>query len=414
MEIWFLYIFLFSIGFAIGVFYMARRVGLIKKQDYKLGKELGYASKLKLQAVLLILGFVAIAGWALYGFSTSKGSTILTDKWVVLQRISEAVVGISLASLLGGIVFEYYLRRDILAETSKTLAEIVTTNKEITKEVFPKHKRNKIIETMLQLNTENDIYGSGLYHDFLAQYTETDLSSNREFRFDFEDSIALSDIDPIRYAELAKNYLEVVDRIRYRTYRSEYESYEELLVGLARGLPELDVFFSDATCMYRWLLQLSNFDEMITKYKDIVFGIKLKINGKQCMLKNEGSITARGFEIRFDNPLKKSNTQLSPKADELVEIEIEIHTVQPKKSNFVSVHLAYPVKGAEISLFYENARSISDVTYVHFTTRGKNKPRFYDPPPDLRLGKGKSQRFKTVKISNDHWLFPDSGVIFVW
>ena len=143
MEIWFLYIFLFSIGFAIGVFYMARRVGLIKKQDYKLGKELGYASKLKLQAVLLILGFVAIAGWALYGFSTSKGSTILTDKWVVLQRISEAVVGISLASLLGGIVFEYYLRRDILAETSKTLAEIVTTNKEITKEVFPKHMFRK-------------------------------------------------------------------------------------------------------------------------------------------------------------------------------------------------------------------------------------------------------------------------------
>jgi len=107
--------------------------------------------------------------------------------------------------------------------------------------------------------------------------------------------------------------------------------------------------------------------------------------------------TDRGYEVlcggdELDNYLNKQ-----------VKIEIEIETKKHKSSKMFSVYLAYPTRGMNISFNYEKT-GLKNVREVSFFA-GRH------PYPEIRLDKGKSIE---LDIGEDEWVFPNSGVTFIW
>ncbi|MDD5712992.1 MAG: hypothetical protein PHY31_09600, partial [Smithellaceae bacterium] len=84
-------------------------------------------------------------------------------------------------------------------------------------------------------------------------------------------------------------------------------------------------------------------------------------------------------------------------------MEIEILTKKAKSNNIFSVYLVYPTRGMEISFDYE-AAGLKNVREIGFFA-GKH------PYPEVERIKGKCIR---LKISDEDWIFPQSGVSFLW
>lgn len=348
----------------------------------------------KVVLTLIFLFLLSVATWVLKDYAEKSETNQL------LTEVSSALFSVTSAAFLGGVVFELLLRKDILNEVSHTLAEIITTDKTVVREIFTHEKRNKIIETMLQVQLNSDLYGSAISSDFLSHYLQ---SGNRvkQFRFDFSDHITLSKIDKSQ-AELSRNYFEIIDRIGFKTILPNLESF---IFGCARDESGLYDFFNDTNCIYRWLLKDDAFDKIIES--GYGFNAKLFINGVLCENIKQSEISKRGFELQFINHLYERGKNSSEK---IVEVYFEVSTLQPLSQRAVTVHLAYPVKGVDVSLDYDNT-SIQHVTHLHFMTAGENKPRITE---GVNPKFSKQKRTMAVSISNDHWLFPDSGVVFHW
>lgn len=365
----------------------------------------------KLATTLFALLSIAIASWSLNFYLTQQAipqptPTQPSDPNLIWRELTITIFGVATAGLLGGIVFELFLRKEILGEVSTTLAEIVTTDKQVAKEMFNRQKRNAIIQTMLQINTGNNIYGDALYYDFISRFTD-DESNREEFRFSFRDHLTYANIDQQQNPDLASKYYSVVDRISYRTELRPIN----FLAGCASNESQLYELFADPACVYRWLFKAGDFDALMTSGQG--FSVSLTIDGIKCELLNgQGQIGKRGFEFRFQNPFLKPDTprELTQKIGSLVNFQIEANTLQLRDNRVTSVHLAYPVKGVEILLDYENS-DIQDVTSLHFLTAGKYSPKI---EIDVEPKWAQRRRKILVTVSDDHWLFPNSGVVFVW
>lgn len=397
----------FSIGFLIGTFFLVawRTVLQFFKGGFESFKakrrvKVHETKRAKLASTLFVLLSISVASWSFSYYAKQEG---LDQLWI---EIAMAIFGISTAALLGGIIFEVFLRNEILAEVSDTLADIITTDKDVVRELFTKEKRNEVIRTMLQINTGNDSYGDAIYSDFLKRYIGTDGSDYREFRYEFSDDITFVNIDP-KHEDLKDTYYVIVDRI---SYRAELRP-TNFIIGCGSNEEQLYDLFIDPTCLYRWLLKADNFDKLIST--DFGFKSTLRIEGVECeMLNGKGGITDRGYEIHYKNPFidVSASAELRSKVGKLVTFQIETHSLHPRDERFLSVHLAYPVKGANISFDYQDT-DIRNVTRLHFLTCGENTP-IVETGIEPKLAP-RHHRI-TVDIGNDHWIFPDGGVIFIW
>jgi alanine racemase len=86
-----------------------------------------------------------------------------------------------------------------------------------------------------------------------------------------------------------------------------------------------------------------------------------------------------------------------------VKIEIEILTKKAKRNRTFPVYLLYPTRGLEINFRYENA-NLKNVRAESFFA-GRH------PRAAISASRGKSIN---IKISHEEWVFPTSGVIFIW
>jgi hypothetical protein len=99
--------------------------------------------------------------------------------------------------------------------------------------------------------------------------------------------------------------------------------------------------------------------------------------------------------VRLKRSKKKINSE--------VKIEIEIATWQAKKNKIFPVYLIYPTRGVDVNFNYEKAK-LKNVREESFFA-GRH------PQPSISERKGKSIG---IKISDKEWIFPTSGVIFIW
>ena len=86
-----------------------------------------------------------------------------------------------------------------------------------------------------------------------------------------------------------------------------------------------------------------------------------------------------------------------------VRVAIEIETKKHRGTRMFPVYLAYPTRGLGISFSYEGTglRNVREVSFF----AGRR------PYPEVRMDEGRSIE---LRIDDDEWIFPNSGVTFVW
>jgi len=164
------------------------------------------------------------------------------------------------------------------------------------------------------------------------------------------------------------------------------------MIGCAQGNEQLAAFFEDSRCEYRWLL---NPGESLVPERDFRVN-RVRIDGEEVpLLRMEN--TERGYEVWC------GSEDLKKKLNRQVRVEIEIETKQRKSNRLFSAYLVYPTRGMEISFQY-GGTGIKNVRDVGFFA-GKH------PYPEITREEGKSV---TLRLGNNAWIFPTSGVTFVW
>lgn len=246
---------------------------------------------------------------------------------------------------------------------------------------------NSIIRMCLQARVRNEELGDAIYYEMLETlFGKEDRSL--ELRENFRYFINVCDRhDENEYGK--RDYLKFTTRIEYRkVLRSE-----RFIIGCALNREQLASFFEDPRCEYRWLMDERDRELNVTDNFHVasvtVDNITVPIIGAYC--------TDRGLEIEC------GTDDLKSKLNQVVKFSIEIVALKSKSDNMFSVYLVYPTRGLEIVFDYEksNLRNVREVSFF----AGKR------PYPEVTRLPGKSIR---VYIPDDNWIFPNSGVTFVW
>jgi hypothetical protein len=247
---------------------------------------------------------------------------------------------------------------------------------------------DNIIRHCFQARTHNEELGDAIYYEMfetLFGKKDRQLELRTCFRYDIN-------IAPL--PEAAKNipysasFFQVTARIEYRkTIKSNV-----FMIGCARNNQQLSALMEDPRCEYRWLLGGS--DDM-----DIArdFSVRqVRIDDEDIPI-TATKITDRGYEVWC------GDEKLAKKINSEVKIAIEIVTKKAKTNNIFPVYLIYPTRGVDITFNYEKA-DLKNVRVESFFA-GRH------PSPSIIRDKGKVME---INVSDKEWIFPTSGVIFIW
>ncbi len=246
---------------------------------------------------------------------------------------------------------------------------------------------DNIIRHCLQTRTRDEELGDAIYYEMfetLFGKEDRQLELRSSFRYD----ITIAQLPDADHRRRAEAYFQLRTHVEYRkTIRSDL-----FMIGCASDSKQLEALIEDEHCEYRWIL---GGGEDLVIQRDFTVE-KMRIDGEDIPI-IEAKITDRGYEVWFGSDTLKS------KINQEVKIEIEILTKKAKGNRTFPVYLLYPTRGLEINFNYETA-NLKNVRAESFFA-GRH------PQADIRAVKGKSI---DIKISNEEWVFPTSGAIFIW
>jgi alanine racemase len=181
-------------------------------------------------------------------------------------------------------------------------------------------------------------------------------------------------------------------RVRTRVSYTKVLRDKVFLIGCAMNNRQLAALFEEERCEYRWLL--TGRDESF-RGTDFKVG-SVRIDGLNVpVIKTD--CTNRGYEIWC------GGESLAKKVRQPVKMEMEIETRKARTNNLFSAYLVYPTRGMEICFNYEGS-SLRNVRHIGFFA-GKHSS------PEVTEKKGK---WIKLRINDDEWIFPTSGVTFIW
>jgi alanine racemase len=247
---------------------------------------------------------------------------------------------------------------------------------------------DSMIRHCFQTRARNEELGDAIYYEmFETLFGKEDRQL--ELRDDFRYRIRVSDFPPEEAPDpSSRDCFRVTTCVEYtKAIRNPV-----FLIGCALDNEQLAAFFEDPRCEYRWLL---NPDEGLLPERDFRVN-RVRIDGEEVPLLRKEN-TKRGYEVWC------GSEDLKKKLNQSARVEIEIETKQRKSNRLFSAYLVYPTRGMEISFRYEGT-GIKNVRDVGFFA-GKH------PYPETTREEGKSV---TLRLGNDAWIFPTSGVTFIW
>ncbi len=240
---------------------------------------------------------------------------------------------------------------------------------------------DNIIRNCFQTRAQSAELGDAIYYEmFETLFGKEDRQL--ELRTNFKYNIKMTD------DRLGEDYYRVITNIEYtKTFRNCV-----FTIGCALNRKQLSDLFEDGKCEYRWLL-----DGGEDTFRENDFKVnRVRIDGEDVSIIRTEK-TERGYEVLC------GGDELRGKMNKPVRMEIEIITRKLKDDNIFSVYLVYPTRGLEI-LFNYSGTDLKNVREVSFFA-GKH------PYPKVVKKEGRSVKLKT---GYDEWIFPNSGVIFIW
>lgn len=246
-----------------------------------------------------------------------------------------------------------------------------------------------IIRHCFQARAHDEELGDAIYYEmFETLFGKEDRQLELRTNFKYDISINEFSKEDRQSDGRSQDYFKVTTHVEYvKALRNHI-----FMIGCALNDEQLASFFNDKRCEYRWLL--SREDDPVTEKDFNVTRVRID-NEDVPIIRTEN--TERGYEVWCgDDKLKK-------KLNKQARVEIEIVTKKSKSSNTFSVYIVYPTRGLDISFNYGGVkfRYVKEVSY--FAGR--------QPYPEVIRKKGKSIR---LRISDNEWIFPNSGVTFFW
>ena len=264
------------------------------------------------------------------------------------------------------------LRRIFIPGEEKSLARIDT-----------------ILRSCLQTRACDTDFGDAIFYEML-EVLFGKQTRRLEIRTGFTYDIAVREFsrEELNRDESIRDFFRVKTHIEYtKTLR-----HAEFIIGCACNNEQLSRLFDDERCEYRWLLDGGKEHVGAT---DFVVE-RLRIHGRDVPVTGSEE-TERGLEVYC------GGSMLADIINKEVQVEIDIVTRKNRANRMFSVYIVYPTRGIDISFDYDNV-PITNVRKVDFFA-GKH------PYPTLRETPGKSM---ALSVSRDEWIFPVSGVTFLW
>ena len=264
------------------------------------------------------------------------------------------------------------LRRIFIPDEEKSIARI-----------------DAIIRRCFQTRAKNEELGDAIYYEmFETLFGKEDRQL--ELRADFCYDIRVTEAAPEDGVpeSIRRDYFKVTTRVEYtKAIRNT-----EFMIGCALDNEQLAAFFEDKRCEYRWLL--NGGEDLAAERVFRVNGIRIDREDVP-IIRTEN--TKRGYEVWC------GSEKLKKKLNRQVRMEIEIETKKLKSNRLFSAYIVYPTRGMEISFHYGGTgiRNVRDVGFF----AGKH------PYPEVTRKEGKSV---TLKLGSEAWIFPTSGVTFIW
>ncbi len=245
-----------------------------------------------------------------------------------------------------------------------------------------------IVRRCFQTRARSEELGDAIYYEmFETLFGKEDRQL--ELRDDFRYTIRIAEFSPDEAAgPLQRDYFKVTTHVEYtKALRNAV-----FMIGCALDNEQLAAFFEDRRCEYRWLL---NRGEALAPERDFRVN-SVRIDHRDVpILRRED--TPQGYQVWC------GSAELESALNRRVRVEIEIETKQRKTNRLFSAYLVYPTRGMEISFHYGETK-IKNVREVDFFA-GKH------PYPEVSREEGKSV---TLRLDDKTWIFPTSGVTFVW
>ena len=243
---------------------------------------------------------------------------------------------------------------------------------------------DSMIRGCLQARTTDPAFADAIYYEMFETLFGRE-NRQLELRLGFRYDISIGELP-----EPGGDYFRATTHIEYtKTLRDT-----RFIIGCARNEEQLSTLFEEERCEYRWLLNGTN-SPVPVREEDFQVA-RVEIDGADVPVIS-AEHTKRGYEVLC------GGDELKPFLNRQVRVAIEIETKKHRGTRMFPVYLAYPTRGLSISFGYEGTglRNVREVSFF----AGRR------PYPAVHVDEGRSIE---LRIDDDEWIFPNSGVTFVW
>ncbi|MCK4654076.1 MAG: alanine racemase [Candidatus Cloacimonetes bacterium] len=312
------------------------------------------------------------------------------DEVILLGNEHDTIKAENLTSLYNGSSYEilcqvgrrakryYYENRKIIASSPLLRRDFVSFD-------YSDDKLNTVIETAIEQRLQSKEISNLIYSDILKRFfteRDRDIHYRRKFKHTIEFKDSASSPFSRGNTRGLKNYYLTNTTL---TFTKQLQN-DHFYVACANSEKLLEKYFLRKDVEYRWLLdnklEANLFDVTSAKINDIELYHEMKLK--------DGCL-----EIRCHHP------QLKELVGKEVEFSISTQTFYPKDSHQLSVYLIEMTQGVEICFVYENVLKNVEAVPI-FSGRSKF--------PKITSAKGSI----TISSQPDEWVFPTSGVVFVY
>ena len=302
------------------------------------------------------------------------------DEVVLLGDDDENITAENLTSLYNGLSYEllsqigrrakrYYKENDKIIDSSPLL------RRDFMPKDFSDNKLGNIIETAIEQRLQSKEIANLVHEDILKRlFAEKD--KDIQYRHNFKHSIKFEESKEFPKYFFTKTNL---------SFSKELQN-DHFSVACAKTETDLEKYFLRNDVEYRWLLDNS------VDLNEMFFNItSVKVNDIE--LYNEMKIADGCIEI------KCYHHNLKDLVGKEVKFSISTKTYYPKSSHQLSVYIIEMTQGVDIS--FE-----SDLKNVEAVPIFSGKSKF----PKIVKSKNKI----SITTNKDEWVFPTSGVVFVY
>ncbi|MCK9230836.1 MAG: alanine racemase [Syntrophales bacterium] len=264
------------------------------------------------------------------------------------------------------------LRRIFLPEEERSIARI-----------------DAIIRSCFQARASNVEMGDAIYYEmFETLFGKGNRPLELRTGFKYLVRIRADAEGGLTAGKKERDHFRVTTRVRY----TKMLRHPVFLIGCALNNRQLSALFAEERCEYRWILPSR--PDHFSEEDFMVDGVR--IDGREVPIISKDN-TNRGLEVWCGGEGLRSSL------NRRVKVEIEVSTKKLRTSNTFSVYLVYPTRGLEICFDYTGAglRNVREVAFF----AGKQT----DPEVTARRGES-----VTLRLNDDEWVFPNSGVTFSW